>query len=281
MMKMRLALLAALFHGVLLAGPAQAGLFDDDEARNRIETLRRDLTAQTQRLDEVAATATSSQRNQLDVANQLEQLKNDQAKLRGQIEVLSYELESAQKRQQDFYIDLDSRLRKLEPSNAMSESGTETTTEAVTASSAASGNLANLASVAAKNPQNARDPAAEMRDYETALTLFKGKRYKEALAAFETFIRTYTTSELLPNAHYWAATTQVQLHQFAKAAEMYARLVSRWPQDAKAPDALLGQANSLRDAGDAKAARQTLEQLVKRYPGSNAAQTARARLSGK
>lgn len=266
MKNLRFALLAALLHGVLLAGPAQAGLFDDDEARNRIEALRRDLTAQTQRLDEVATTATSSQRNQLDVANQLEQLKNDQSKLRGQIEVLTYELEAAQKRQQDFYIDLDSRLRKLEPVSAVADSGAD---------------AADGAAAAAPAAKVARDPAAEMRDYEAALTLFKGKRYKEALAAFENFMRTHTASDLLPNAHYWAATTQLQLHQYGKAAELYARLVGRWPQDAKAPDALLGQANSLRDAGDSKAARQTLEQLVKRYPDSNAAQAARVRLQAR
>jgi TolA-binding protein len=51
-----------------------------------------------------------------------------------------------------------------------------------------------------------------------------------------------------------------------------------WPQHDKAPDALLGQANSLRDSGDIKGARATLEQIVEKYPNSNAAQAARPRL---
>ena len=41
-------------------------------------------------------------------------LKSDVARLRGQIEVLNNEQEQTQKRQRDLYIDLDSRLRRLE-----------------------------------------------------------------------------------------------------------------------------------------------------------------------
>jgi hypothetical protein len=45
----------------------------------------------------------------VDFANQIEAVKADIAKLRGQIEVLTYELEATQKRQKDFYVDLDNR----------------------------------------------------------------------------------------------------------------------------------------------------------------------------
>jgi len=60
-------------------------------------------------------------RSQLELANQIEQAKADMAKLRGQIEVVSYELEASQKRQKDFYVDLDNRLRKLETTSADAE----------------------------------------------------------------------------------------------------------------------------------------------------------------
>src|SRR5262249_58723639 len=51
-----------------------------------------------------------------DLLRDIEQIKSDLAKLRGQYEVLGYELEQAQKRQRDLYLDLDGRLRKLEQS---------------------------------------------------------------------------------------------------------------------------------------------------------------------
>ena len=100
--------LTALLSGLLLTAalsmPARAGLFDDEEARNRIERLRVEVTDLGKRADTV-------NRNQMDFANQVEAIKADIAKLRGQIEVLAYELEAAQKRQKDFYVDLDNRLR--------------------------------------------------------------------------------------------------------------------------------------------------------------------------
>jgi len=241
--------------------PAHAGLFDDDEARARVEKLRSDLTEQGKRLDaRLEAAAATTSRSQIDLANQIEQIKGDMAKVRGQIEVLTYELEATQKRQKDFYVDLDNRLRKLETAAAAAE-----------------------AKPAAAAPGDAApaDPAAEMRDYETALTLFKSARYRDALAGFLGFIKSYGNSGLLANAHYWAASAHFQLREYARAAELFAKVSAAWPNDARAPDALLGQANSQQEGGDLKGARKTLEQVVDRYPASTAAQTARQQLKKK
>jgi tol-pal system protein YbgF len=247
--------------------PAHAGLFDDDEARVRIEKLRTDITEQGKRLDaRLEAAAATTSRSQIDLANQIEQIKGDMAKVRGQIEVLSYELEATQKRQKDFYVDLDNRLRKLE-------------TAATVAAAAAEAKPA--AAAAAPGDAAPADPAAEMRDYETALTLFKSAKYRDALVAFLGFIRSYGSSSLLANAHYWAASAHFQLREYPKAAELFAKVSAAWPNDTRAPDALLGQANSQQEGGDLKGARKTLEQLVDRYPASTAAQTARQQLKKK
>lgn len=252
-----LRLLSAVALTAFVILPARAGLFDDDEARNRIERLRGDLTEQGKRLETMASTTS---RSQIDLANQIEQIKTDAAKLRGQIEVLSYDLEAAQKRQKDFYVDLDNRLRKLEAVAVGSE-----------------------AKAAAAMPQDAApaDPAAEMRDYETALTLFKSTKYKDALTAFLGFIKTYGSSGLLANAHYWAASAEFQLREYPKAAELFAKIPATWPADPRAPDALLGQANSQQEAGDSKGAKKTLAQLVEQYPASSAAQNAKQLLKKK
>lgn len=252
---LRILLATAACGGALMALPAHAGLFDDDEARTRLETLRKETAEHFTQIDSASATTTH---NQIELTNQIEQVKAELAKLRGQIEVLSYELEAAQKRQKDFYVDLDGRLRKLE---------TPATDETVAGSAAPEAAPAN--------------PAAEMRDYETALTHFKSARYKDALLAFEGFIKSYPGSSMLPSAHFWAASAHYQLHEFARAAAQFGNLAATWPADAKAPDALLGQANSQQEAGDAKGASKTLELLVGRYPNSGAAQTARQRLKKK
>ena len=50
--------------------------------------------------------------------NQIEALNVDLNRLRGQLEVLNNSLENAQRRQRDMYLDLDTRLRRLEQAAA-------------------------------------------------------------------------------------------------------------------------------------------------------------------
>lgn len=252
---MRLAPGAAVALALLAAAaPARAGLFDDDEARARIEKLRGELADQGKEQGKRLDTLGSAQ---FDLANQIEVLKAELAKLRGQIEVQGYEAESAKKRQTDFYSDLDGRLRKLE------------TVQDEAAKGAARPSLPEI------------DPEAEARDYEGALGLFKLAKYREALAAFQGFIATYPKSAVSPGAHYWAASAHLQLREFGKAAEMFGKLHKTWPADARAADAMLGQANALEHSGDKGDMRKALEALVERYPESSAAQAARLRLKKK
>lgn len=237
-------LLPVLLLAVALS--AQAGLFDDEEARKRVDELRVEFNGKLEKLE--AAT-----RGQIDLANQIEALKAEVARLRGQIEVLAHEIEATQKRQKDFYVDLDNRLRKLEP-----QAGGE-------------------AKPASALP--AIDPAAETRDYEAALNLFKAGKHKDAVAAFLNFTKAYPSSPFAPSAHYWAGSAHYQIGEYKKAIELFGKVAATWPDDPKAPDALLGQANCQQESGDAKGARKTLEALAARYPTSAAAQVARQRLA--
>lgn len=225
--------------------PAQA-FFDDKEARSRIEALRTEVDARLGKLE-------AASRGQIALANEIEALKAEVARLRGQLEVLANEIESTQKRQKDFYVDLDARLRKLETQSATADKPAEA--------------------------RPATDPAAETRDYEAALNLFKAGKHKDALAAFQNFIKTYPASPFQPSAHYWSGSAHYQLGEYKKAIEQFSSLATTWPDDAKAPDALLGQANCQQESGDAKGARQTLEILVAKYPDSAAAAVARQRLA--
>ncbi len=244
-------LLAGALVAVLLPQAALAGLFDDEEARARIEQLRRDQAAQAEQIGKLQAKQETAASAQLELANQLEALRQEVAKLRGQIEVLNYEIEQARKRQKDFYVDLDNRVRKLETAPAKEET-------------------------AAAPP--APDPAAEAKAYEMALNLFKAAKYNEAIAAFDTFVRNYPLGTFAPGALYWKAQSHYQLRDCQKALEAFRKVMLTWPNDAKAPDAALGAASCEQELGDAKGARATLASLISRYPNSPAANTARERL---
>jgi tol-pal system protein YbgF len=235
----------ALILLALLALPARAGMFDDETARERIEKLRGDVAALSARVDQVS-------KNQLDFSNQVESLKGDLARIGGQLEVLLNDMDTTQKRQRDFYVDLDTRLRKLEGSAATD----------------------NKPAAAA----NTSDPAQETRDYEAALSAFKNAKYQDAIGAFQNFATAHPNSSLLPNAYYWTASGYYQLRDYHKAADIFAKVAATWPNDAKAPDALLAQGNALGEAGDKKGARKVFEALLAQYPATPAAQTAKQRL---
>ena len=267
-----------LMMAVLLAasGLAQAGLFDDDEARRALEQLRTDTQARLQKLE-------AAQRAQIEVFNQIEQVKADIAKLRGQVEVIGYELEAAQKRQRDFYVDLDNRLRKEEQGlQELSGKVTAAQAAASAAAKAAADQAAERLTVASRPSTPAEpDAASEARDYEAALTLLKGAKYREAAAALQNFIKNYPSSTSQASANYWAASAFYQAKEPARAADFYERVAGRWPEDARAPDALLGLANCEQDQGEPRAAKKTLEHLIAKYPNSNAAQIARSQLKKK
>ena len=95
---------------------AHAALFDDEEARKRIAATNQRIDQLQKDLDERIATLERQLKSGalVDLANNVEGLKSDVARIRGQIEVLTYELEQSQKRQRDLYVDLDARMRKLE-----------------------------------------------------------------------------------------------------------------------------------------------------------------------
>ena len=106
---------------LLLAGAAQAqaGMFDDDEARKQIAAERKrvdDLKSQQQAVDARIGKLEESLKNQalLDLFTQLESLKAELNKLRGQIEVLNNSVENTAKRQRDMYLDLDTRVMRIE-----------------------------------------------------------------------------------------------------------------------------------------------------------------------
>jgi tol-pal system protein YbgF len=241
--------LACLLVSALHPRPALAGMFDDEQARARIEQVRRE---NAERYAKLEAAQETTARGQLELANQLEQLRQEIARLRGDIELITHEIDQSKKRQKDFYVDLDNRLRKLE--SGAREAKPETP------------------------PAYGADPAIEAKDYENALNLFKSAKYAEATAAFDAFAKNHPSSPFAAGAVYWSAQSHYQLRDCRKAMDAFQKIVQLWPKDPKVPDAMVGTATCQQELGDAKGARATLESVVAKYPTSPAATTARDRL---
>src|SRR3954470_2188240 len=123
---------------IAAAVPARAGLFDDEEARRRIEMLRSELAQQGKDNEARIIKLEEQIRNigVVELLQQLDQINAELARMRGQMEVLSNENQQLQKRQRDFYLDIDSRLKRLEGGGAAAAGGPPTGASPATASPA-------------------------------------------------------------------------------------------------------------------------------------------------
>ena len=259
---------AVAIAGLAFALSARAALFDDDEARKRIEATNQRVTQLQKQLDDRIAALESQLKSQglVELFREVEQLKSDVAKLRGQIEVLNYEQEQQQKRQRDLYVDLDSRLRKLEGGPGPSAVGGDTA----------------VAASAAPPPSNPGSAAGnEQKAYDIALDQFKAGSYAAAIAGFTAFLKTYPRSALAPSAQYWIGNAQYAQRDFRGAIATQRQLIATYPDSAKVPDAMLNIATAQLDLGDAAASRRSLEDLVAKHPKSDAAIKAKQRLAAK
>lgn len=255
-----------IFASILLAGfaaQAHAQLFGgDDEARRRIEALRQQVEANQQataaELKKLESSVSGSANRDaiLDLANQLDAMRNDMAKLRGQIEVLQNQMDTASQRQKDLYLDIDTRLRKLEQ--------------------------AQQAAAAPATPATPAEPQVspeETRAYQAALDQFKLGNYPLAVSAMQGFLVTYPQSKLAPNAQYWVGMAYSGQRNYKEAIDAQRKLLAAWPNSDKAPDAMLSIASSQETMGDRKAAQRTLQDLITRFPQSSSAASAKQRLA--
>lgn len=267
--RLRLSVLALVALGC--AHAASAALFDDEEARKRIEATNTRLAQVQRQLEDRIAAVEKELKNQglIELFRDVEQIKADIARLRGQVEVLTHELEQSQKRQRDLYVDLDSRLRKLESVPAAAAPGGE----APAGAAAPPG----PAPVAGGRPADAA--AAEQKSYDTALEQFKAGSYAAATAGFQAFVKTYPKSPLAPSAQYWVGNAQFAQKDFRGAIASQRQLIASYPDSQKVPDALLNIGSAQFELGDAPGARRTLQDLVAKHPQSEAAAKARQRLA--
>ena len=246
---------AALFS---FSTPGHAQLFGgDDTARKQIVEQAKRIDALSQQLARIedSLKSLSASNPALELYQQLERLRQEMTQLRGQIEVLGNEVQSASKRQRDMYLDLDTRMKRFEQAGAPAPAG------------------------AKPEPAAAAAPDAEARAYEAAQNQRKIGNYPAAVAAFQNFVAQYPKSPLAHRAQYWIGDSQYNLRDFKNAIVSQQRLIATWSDSASVPDALLNIASCQIELGDGAAARKTLDGLVMRYPASDAAEKARRRLA--
>ncbi len=251
----RARLVRVLGVGLVVAGaslPAHAGLFDDDEARKAILDLRTRLQASEQARESDNA---ALRRSLLELNNQLDALRAEVAKLRGNEEQLSQsykelarDVSELQRRQKDLGASVEDRMRRFEPQKVMLE-GQEITVDPV-----------------------------EKKAYDDALVILRKGEFGNAVAALTGFQKRFPSSPYSGHVQYWLGNALYGKGDVKGAANVFRGLMSSLPNHSRTPEAMLALANCQLELKDPKAAKKTLEDLVKAHPQNEAAQAARERL---
>ena len=263
--------LTAVFLVLTWVTSAQAGLFDDEEARKailelrqRVETIRQESDqkqAERNRLstEEVA----QLRRSLLEMQNLIEALKADMARQTGQMEQLTRtlaeqqrpltelqrQMAELQRQQKDSTLVVDERLRKFEPIKVTVD-GREFFAE-----------------------------PNEKRDFEAALAVFRKGEFAAAQTAFVDFLKRNPQSGYGPSSLFWLGNAQYATRDYKEAITNFRSLLALAADHVRAPEAVLSIANCQIELKDTRAARKTLEDLIKAYPQSEAAVAGKERLA--
>src|SRR5450830_855294 len=266
-MRQLILVLTSVLAFLALTQTAHAGLFSDDEARKKIADLQQQVESQNQAnqaLSQRIATMEAVIKGQglIDLLTQVDQLKQDLSNVKGQLEVTNHNLDMAQQRQKDLYVDVDGRLRKIEAAAPVVANNSPPSTDAA----------------GAINPNTAVEAPAEAKDFDAAQTLLKVGKYKDAFDAFDKFIQTYPGSTRLAEAQYSLGFSQFSLKNYKAAIVTQQKLVKTYPDSPKAPDAMFNIANAQIQLADIDSAKKTLKELLSKYPNSEIAPNTKRRL---
>ncbi len=240
-----------------------------------------------------------------DVSNEMDIIRQDFARLQGEMEERDFEFERVKENLEllgETVRTLDERLARIESGRAGEAGGPQL----AEGKEAKEGNLTRLkesieeikgsledlrarmekiekAGATAKEDEKTEekslpDPAAL---YMEGLDLVREKKdYLEGLQVFKRFLSLFPKHELADNAQYWIGEVYYVRGDWERAVLEFNKVIKEYPQGDKVPAALLKQGYSFEKLGALKEAKVLLKRVIEKYPKSAEAELAEDHLKG-
>jgi len=304
-----------LWAGLLIFSLNSFALLEDEEAREKINDLQNQLNSlKTEKLADLEGKITDLQQvlqggSLQQFNNKINEIFDDLAKLRGDVEVLQFGLQSFEDRQKLNYQDIESRFEKLEqqlellqeqpkkqldvvqdqsnqlnqdPINNINQNAVESVQNAINQE------LLNEEQVspADQNKENVvENKLPPLIDEEQAMNMFndaeglmRSTKYKEAFELFDRFVTTYPKSQRLVEAKKNIGFIQFALKNYNASLKTYEKLIQNHPDHELMPEILYGKANTEIQLTRITKAKQTLRKIIKDYPNASNIESAKKRL---
>jgi tol-pal system protein YbgF len=304
-----------LWAGLLILSFNSFAFLEDEEARKKINDLQNQLNSlKTEKLVDLEGKITDLQQvlqggSLQQFNNKINEIFDDLAKLRGDVEVLQFGLQSFEDRQKLNYQDIESRFEKLEqqlellqeqpkkqldvvqdqsnqlnqdPINNINQNAVESVQNAINQE------LLNEEQVspADQNKENVvENKLPPLIDEEQAMNMFndaeglmRSTKYKEAFELFDRFVTTYPKSQRLVEAKKNIGFIQFALKNYNASLKTYEKLIQNHPDHELMPEILYGKANTEIQLTRITKAKQTLRKIIKDYPNASNIESAKKRL---
>ena len=228
----------------------------------------------------------------LELMERMDSLQNEVQRMLSESEEQTHNMEGLKKRQRDIYLDIDQRLRKIEQGGVSTQNQAPamgafvptpvpaTTPDVGTPLSSAPGVTSPAPAVSSQNtgPSVATDPQQERIAYEKAFSQLKDGRYDQAVAAFKEFVKSYPKGRFVGNAQYWLGEANYVQRNYKLALSDFEKVVKNYPTSPKRADAMLKMGYTYQELGRLDEAKISLNNVLKSYPNSTAANLAQKRL---
>jgi tol-pal system protein YbgF len=238
------------------------------------------------RVDAIEARLQQTQSAQsVEQLNRITQLESDVKALRALVEQMQNENQQAKDQAKAQYLDLDSRLARLEsaaaaqpPAPAGKTPAGRATRVPVTPQVKPPQAAAGQPPATTANPTAPTTPATEQGAYDAALAAVRADQYADSAQRFNAFVQQYPDSPLAPNAYYWLGESYYVTQNYTLALEAFKTVVTRFADSPKAAGALLKLGYCQDGLKQRDAAQATLRDVIAKYPNSEEAGQAESRL---
>jgi tol-pal system protein YbgF len=304
-----------LWAGLLILSFNSFAFLEDDEARKKINDLQNQLNSlKTEKLVNLEAQITDLQQvlqggSLQQFNNKINEIFDDLAKLRGDVEVLQFGLQSFEDRQKLNYQDIESRFEKLEQQLELLQEQPKKQQDVIQDNSRELdqdpiNNVDQNAVQAVQNDINQElldeekgsatnqikenvvenklppliDEEQAMNMFNDAEGLMRSTKYKEAFELFDRFVTTYPKSQRLVEAKKNIGFIQFALKNYNASLKTYEKLIQNHPDHELMPEILYGKANTEIQLTRLTKAKQTLRKIIKDYPNASNIESAKKRL---
>ena len=116
-------------------------------------------------------------------------------------------------------------------------------------------------------------------DFKAAVSVFKEKRYTDAVREFTRFLKNHPDNRYSDDAVYYTGMSYLAENEYRLAADEFRRAME-WPNSSRVADAMIGMGLCYKGIGDTQGAIRTFTSVKNKFPNTEAAKQAQHYLAG-